>query len=124
MHPGCVLFNSCQLESAWHLIYQCSYARTVWQEIGRRLHCTVMVRGISVQDTWDKSWEKVKQGGMKRKEWAGLFACGAWQIWKQRNEKVFGGKVKPPMVLTGLILEEFKLWILYCNGAGNREGIG
>ncbi|XP_078167173.1 uncharacterized protein LOC144561941 [Carex rostrata] len=114
-----------QLETAVHLFYQCRYAKQVWEKVAKRLGRRIMVRGISVQQTWDKSWDRIShEGSMPKKRWAVLFMCVSWPLWKQRNDKNFRGKFKPPFLVADSILEDSAMWFKYCSGAGNKQGIG
>lgn len=121
----CVLCNSCQTETANHIMFTCPYAKAVWEEIHRSTNTTIMVQGDSIQSTWDKSWQRVRrQGNLPRKEWASRLMCAVWLIWKQRNDKVFRGRTIPPTILANQIKHEGDLWMRFCRNSISREGIG
>lgn len=81
--------------------------------------------GDSIERTWDDSWEEARQDGtMERKDWATLFMCVVWNLWKQRNEKNFKNKLKASFLLVQQIIQEVNLWKTYCRGTVTRKGIG
>ena len=121
--PRCVMCEACTLETAHHLFFRCRYATAVWRELARSKGREVLSVGFSVQQTWEKSFEN-NSGAMQRKQWATLFMCTLWNLWKQRNDKVFSDKMKHPKILVQLILHEERLWMRYCTGSVSREGIG
>ena len=83
----CVMCDSCRVETEIHLFFRCRYAALVWRGIERCKGKTVMKIGDSIERTWDDSWEEARQDGtMERKDWATLFMCVVWNLWKQRNE--------------------------------------
>jgi hypothetical protein len=48
----------------------------------------------------------------KRKDVASLTFLVSWELWNERNARVFKGKQAPPSVLFNKIKQEAKLWIL------------
>lgn len=114
--PRYFMYVSCRQEIAHHIFFRYRYTTVVWREVARRKGREVMTIGNSVHQTWNKLWDKIKQGDvMPRKEWATLFMCILWSLWKKRNKKVFSDKMKPPSVLVQQILEKVQLW-RYCTG--------
>lgn len=63
---GCVLCASCQLETIYHIMFQCDYARRFWSWYSRILGYSIMHTGNSVQLTVTKSW-RLCQGRVTRK---------------------------------------------------------
>lgn len=101
----CVMCVTCSQETAYHLFFRRRYATMVWRGISRCKGKEVLTVGNSVQQTWEKSWEKFSLGAAtRRRDWAFLFMCMLWNLWKQRNDKVFSDKFKPPNVLIQQIL--------------------
>lgn len=115
-----------QLRDNISLFFKCKYATMIWRGISRCKGRDVLTVGNSIQQTWEKSWEKFRQGpATTRSDWAYLFMCTLWNIWKQRNDKVFSDKFKPPnYILVQQILQEAQLWMRYCTVSTIREGIG
>lgn len=106
---------SCRQEIAHHIFFRYRYTTVVWREVARRKGREVMTIGNSVHQTWNKSWDKIRQGdAMPRKEWATLFMCIMWSLWKKMNKKVFSNKIKPPSVYN-------KYW-KKCNFGGIARG--
>lgn len=87
----CEMCRNCPVESILYLIYLYPYALSVMFEVARMLDCALMTPTMTVQEVWEKSWDKVQEKGkIKQQKWMMMFICVAWNIWKQRNAVVFG----------------------------------
>lgn len=110
---GCVVCQSTDIETAIHLIFQCSYAVQTWQEVQSRIGVRIIASGQSLQEIWHNSlqlqgnryWYKMKPI---------LISCGCWLLWKQRNGIVFNDKRLPPRILADRIVHEFQMWAKFC----------
>ncbi|CAM0901775.1 unnamed protein product [Alopecurus aequalis] len=99
-------------ESAPHLSLLCPFAREVWHET-RSTH-RELAEMTSAATSFDVWWTRV-QGYNKCKEertWASMVAYVLWNIWKERNRRIFEGKAATPAVVAGFAREEFSLFIL------------
>jgi hypothetical protein len=113
-NPVCSLCNQEQ-ETAAHLVLHCSFARQVWE---RMEEWTQLVRlpenGIEIVDWWQK--ELVQLPKKTRRLKAAMMMYCAWNLWKERNRRVFGQKVKNPAE----VMQEIKLKVdtrkLACGG--------
>jgi hypothetical protein len=69
-------------EYTYHLIFQCPFSERCWNYLGINWD-----HGLYFFDTIKKA----------KREWhpeffMEVFAIAAWEIWKQRNEKIFQGQ--------------------------------
>lgn len=110
----CYTCNRCPLETAFHLFFNCRYARRVWHFTQSLMGTSILTLSDSVTGTWQTSWHQVRAIGVLSKEcWCTLFICGCWMIWKQRNAKIFRENQLPPEIVANLIVDEFRLWMKY-----------
>jgi len=119
----CVMCDTCELETAVHLILSCSYAERVWRYLDTQLGFKIMVPRETMGDTWDGS-KRSRPRAVGKISWTSRFMCALWMLWKQRNEKIFRNKRTPPALLADKILQEGNLWMRYCGGSAPQTGIG
>ena len=114
--PSCNLCPLCKQvqESAPHLLFQCRFTVRIWTKI-----CTWL--GIldsspmiwrhedSVKDWWLKA---VSGGGDHRKATASLMMLVSWEIWKERNARIFCNTDVATSIVVSKIKEEAHLWAL------------
>lgn len=113
--PHCQTCGRCGIESAMHLFFRCSYAREAWSRIADEVGFEIMSQGASLSKTWEVSaLEARRKGGFKELQWATFFISACWQIWKSRNGKNFRGEQVPIRILVSRIIEESRLWQIYC----------
>jgi hypothetical protein len=56
---------------------------------------------------------------IQRRSVAAILMCTAWNIWKERNKRIFQGQFTTPSRVFHLIKEELRLRVL---GMGSRVG--
>jgi hypothetical protein len=109
----CKLCNQHQ-ESGAHLLFKCRYSIRVWSNLKNWL-------GIDDLDptTWHdfhsvKRWwaEVIHKRGQSRKALASLAMLVSWEIWKERNARVFRNKSVTIAMLVTKIKDEANLWRL------------
>ena len=109
----CPLCNQVQ-ESAAHLLYKCRFSVRVWKEILGWCGChdinpATWTNEASV-DAW---WSKVTlDHGVARKAMSTLIMLISWEIWKERNARVFRHVAAPANVIIAKIKEEARAWCL------------
>lgn len=52
---NCVLCQDCQLETAMHLLFLCSYSKTIWDNLATYASTSLMVIDSTVVDVWLRS---------------------------------------------------------------------
>ena len=109
--------DNCSMETAHHLFFQCSYAQVVWHRMDPE---NLMQTADTVLETWELSRARYSASlGVPQRQWATRCMAVIWLLWKQRNEVIFRGKRRPPVVLSCMAGEEARLWITV--GMGQRS---
>lgn len=98
-------------ESMEHILIRCSYSQQIWWTILQRLGLGALPPGEgSLQDWWLRL--RAQLPGGKRKGFDTLFALVTWQLWKERNARVFRDAVSLPAELLQRIKKEGDEWIM------------
>jgi hypothetical protein len=106
--PVCALCDQ-DLETARHLCLHCVFAREVWVLVAdwTRGDISVPVAELDLESWWNSSIQStVKE---KRRRVASLLIYTAWNIWKERNRRVFQGKSMTSQQVLYLIKEDIQL---------------
>ena len=84
----CVLCNQEQ-ETAAHLILHCSFALSVWQkmQIWTQQLVQMPIGYSKIIDWWQKELAQLPKKTRRTK--AAFMMYGAWNIWKERNRRIF-----------------------------------
>lgn len=109
----CKLCNQAQ-ESASHLLFKCRFTICVWSRVKNWL---------GLQDvnpaTWHtmrnvKEWwnEAIHKQGQSKKAMASLAMLVSWEIWKERNARVFRNNASTLSMLVTKIKDEAAIWSL------------
>jgi hypothetical protein len=107
----CKLCNQVQ-ESAAHLLFKCRFARRIWESIKTWLGLGDFqprhwVDIHNVEDWWGDVIHKKRQG---TKALASLAMLVSWELWKERNARVFRNQFSTFNVVISRIKEEVALW--------------
>lgn len=100
-----------------HLILGCVLSRQLWFEVLRRLNLDLLIMPVE-EDVflwWSCARKIVPKAA--RPGFDSLFFLLGWTIWKERNDRTFGGQGKQPAQLLHQLIEEAKEWLL----AGYRK---
>lgn len=94
-NPICSLCNNDQ-ETAEHLVLHCNFARQVWEKMTDWSQQLVQPpqNGIQILDWWEKELAHLPKKIRKIK--AAMMMYCAWNLWKERNRRVFEQKIKEP----------------------------
>ncbi|WVZ79506.1 hypothetical protein U9M48_027078, partial [Paspalum notatum var. saurae] len=95
-------------ESIVHLFVECRFARRIWREIS----CWTAILGLD-PTTWGHS-DNLHHCGIPIRIQKGLrtLMILCWEIWKERNNRVFGRAEAPFAGVLGKIKDEARLWSL------------
>lgn len=98
-------------ESSDHLFIFCSFTRQVWWVILDALHAPLPASSadLSLQNWWRllrRNWS-----GVNKKGFDTLFALVTWEIWKERNARVFRQASLTATQLAVIIRQQRDLWI-------------
>ena len=107
-NPVCILCDQEQ-ETAAHLCLHCPYAREVWCHIQVQTQGLVVIPepGLSLQDWWNSSL--LVAGHHNRGSVAATLMYTAWNIWNERNRRVFKGLSILPASLMHLIMADMEV---------------
>lgn len=113
--PMCVLCDQVE-ETAVHLCWHCAYAKEVWVLVARWTDNLVSVPGDEddLQQWWNDSMSRASKHDRRRV--SSILIYTAWNIWKERNRRIFQNVSTTPDVVLGLIKEEMKIHSLACEG--------
>lgn len=99
------------LEIVRHLFMECPFTQQVWRDIGRKIRLSRFLN-MTIDDTLLNWWreqtdeaEKLQQKGLRS-----VFLTTLWEIWTERNNRIFRGKESTPSALAGKIIDELHLW--------------
>jgi hypothetical protein len=112
--PNCGLCQLCKREpeTAAHIIFRCRYTLRIWTEIKTWMGLTgVDITDWSSFDNVNDWWHHlVGVNGNVRKGLASLVMLVSWEIWNERNARVFRKVSSMPNVITSRIKAEVRLW--------------
>jgi hypothetical protein len=112
--PNCGECQLCKVqgESAAHMLFKCRYSVRIWRMIQSWL-------GLDSfnPDSWSafvtvKEWwsSLCLPGGRRRRALSSLFLLVVWELWNERNARVFRGVSSMPSVVFAKIKHEASLW--------------
>ena len=113
--PNCDLCPLCKQtgETAAHLLFQCRFAKRIWCMVKDWLHLSWL--DVSswdnfncVQDWWT---HMTVNDSARRKAIASLTMLISWELWTERNARVFRHKSTLPSVILGRIKDEAQTWV-------------
>lgn len=112
-NPICPLCDQVQ-ESAQHLCLSCVYAQEVWVLVNRWSEGLVMIpdRTIELLQWWNDAFVGMPKNN--KRDRASLMIYTVWNIWKERNRRVFQGQSDTPHRVFALIKEEMKMRNMAC----------
>ncbi|XP_074289207.1 uncharacterized protein LOC141614356 [Silene latifolia] len=95
---GLIIANRCVLceshsESALHLFFECSFSAVVWCTVAQWLAIPPMISMTAIS-TWYKGHNRGKS--LVKRQRRCLLLCTIYQIWNERNRRVFKGVNTPP----------------------------
>jgi len=112
-NPLCSLCG-CMPETEEHLCLHCPFAIQVWGLVrawsGNLIR--VPVQGTTIEDWWCQSLAQQPQ--KERRQTSAFLMYTAWNLWKERNRRVFEGKAMEPRIVLQLIKEEMQLRFRAC----------
>ncbi|WVZ68943.1 LOW QUALITY PROTEIN: hypothetical protein U9M48_017814 [Paspalum notatum var. saurae] len=99
--PVCKLCKQ-EPETITHLVKDCIFTKSVWSQISLWLNLSSLPRldqFSSVYSWWKKCRCKVEKGA--REDFDGLICLFWWELWKERNRRIFQGLEKEERVVAG-----------------------
>ncbi|KAJ3669510.1 hypothetical protein LUZ60_011460 [Juncus effusus] len=101
-------------ETRDHLLISCSFTVSTWRLANRYNNIsTAMPQG---GHDFTSSWldNKKRMGQQRRKKWETLWAAINWNIWKERNQRIFNARRRTPLAIARKALDEADLWSKHC----------
>lgn len=109
----------CQLckvlpESAEHMFFRCRYSKRIWDAMASWVGCNDLFKppppnpAMGVAELWEIF---AKHDGFSPKGLRSATTLVCWEIWKERNARVFNKKSTMPSVLVDKIKDEGRAWI-------------
>lgn len=101
------------LETAHHLFYECPATRKIWDTVATRLGIPQLrlqnwTHTTSLEDWWIetiRAMTKEKRSGVKS-----ILILVPWEIWKERNSRVFRNIEASPQITFNRATDEIRLW--------------
>ncbi|CAO2206826.1 unnamed protein product [Urochloa humidicola] len=118
--PVCALCDQ-TLEDADHLCLHCVYAQEVWMLVAHWTDGLVQIPYLTVgMECW---WNYSLTGLPKniKRDKASIMIYTTWNLWKERNRRIFQGCSASPQRILALIKEEMQIRSIACaaNGSSN-----
>jgi hypothetical protein len=113
--PNCGLCPLCKqvTESVDHLFVHCRFTLRLWTRVKDWLGIPELTpsnwEGLSIEDWWRRMSYDAR---INRKAMASLTMLVSWEVWCERNARVFRNKLAPSFVVFDRIKSESKLWVL------------
>lgn len=109
-------FCAQQLETIHHLLLHCPFSKEVWFKLLRRAGRQHLALNIAANDNCEFTdwWTHSRKQLLKtiRKGFDTLILLVSWELWKERNRRVFQGVSMQPNALVGRVADEFSVWML------------
>nr|TKW05006.1 hypothetical protein SEVIR_7G147400v2 [Setaria viridis] len=107
------------METAHHLLAECRYTKQIWKLIAQWLS-----QGILQPEQWTRSTRAIdwwigitSTPGTPRKAYRSLTLLIMWELWNERNSRIFRHKGSPTTQLMAKIKSSANMWI----AAGARD---
>jgi hypothetical protein len=107
---ACPLCNQC-LESVDHLLVHCRVSLRLWDKAKESFDIHSINTNAWAGLTFTEWWTLISSG-QNRKGMTSLAMLIIWEIWNERNDRVFKNKRATSQVIFERITKEAKLWVL------------
>ena len=100
--------------NAAHLLFQCRYTMRIWNDVlpwlgMHHITTSTWVTRASVKEWWNANLQ-IRLSSPKAL--ASLMMLISWEVWSERNARVFRNSAAPSMTIISKIKQEVSLWAL------------
>jgi zinc-binding in reverse transcriptase len=113
--PGCVMCRNYPIETPLHLFFMCPIAIHIWWEVSRDIGFQMFQLNEMMKDIFLCSWAPYVRDNNKYNTWITHFIMMSWEIWKEKNVRVFTRRERPLNTILQTITTEAKLYLQCCN---------
>jgi hypothetical protein len=101
-------------ETTRHILFECRYSKRIWQQTASWLFCPSLVQDMgSGRETVLQYWNAITSSPTAHPfQLKTAVTLITWELWKERNTRVFNNSASTPLALMQKIKEESKNWIL------------
>jgi hypothetical protein len=111
------------LETSWHLFFECPFAQQIWQGVASWRNCGPLAPSVwALEKSFSAVWHKILASALPchRKGTKSIFTLVCWAIWRERNSRIFQGKLAPKSAIIACIRDEAREWA-FANAKALRE---
>ena len=106
----CPLCSQVQ-ESAAHLIFKCRFSVRIWNAVFAWLGLAIPTAPWLLFDSVKSWWDAVlSDNTLPMKALSSLLLLVGWEIWNERNARVFRSKAAPVAIVMRRIKDEVSIW--------------
>ncbi|KAJ1298448.1 hypothetical protein BS78_01G454400, partial [Paspalum vaginatum] len=100
-----------QPETAHHLIIQCHYSRRIWEAMAHWLSIASLAPvSWPASDSVKQWWFTIGYSSVPKKGTRSFLLLVVWQIWLERNARIFQRRERSATDLIASIKAEARLW--------------
>ncbi len=121
--PSICVFCSCSEENLEHLLFSCSFASALWQRLLARLPVGSGSANYTSRDL-PTLWCSLRASltGIARDGFDTCFVAACWELWKERNARLFNNKLSTAAELERKVLAEAEFWFTTLRDHGRQGG--
>ncbi|OAY76118.1 hypothetical protein ACMD2_23501 [Ananas comosus] len=100
-----------QVETLNHLFFLCPYAKSLWNRLLRRPLLLQMLTSDYAAELADR-WSRARNllSGQFKDHFDLLFTASCWELWNERNKRLFEDQLKQPTFRSQNILCTVRSW--------------
>ena len=101
------------LETAFHMVAECTYSKQVWNATAVWAYCTSLS-----PDNWNEgndlqTWFKLLTAGQtQQRGLQTLVLLVIWSLWRERNRRIFQLEELPPSRFISFLRDDVRTWVL------------
>jgi hypothetical protein len=110
--PVCPLCRTTQ-ETTLHLLAECRFTRRIWTQVATWIgHPELLPTGWPANATISEWWQNITSTqDTPHKASRSLTLLVSWEVWKERNNRIFYRKESPVPSVVNKIKGECSIWI-------------